>query len=218
VLGESDDTPGVDLTLTDSRVTPAAFAEPAHYSADWLHSASALPYFAPSLRSTLEPKLGNDQASARRSAEPVIGSHVQDLAGTAQGNWFTAGRDLAKSGDQSGFLALVHDHVDPAQPVFAVGTSVPGLGAGLYAFTASSKGVRNRDFSDVKPDGTVYCYDGFIAGPTTGGLTLGSVEGVVLLALPDARSLKIERAGGAATRCADLRPLALTAAAVTFQR
>ncbi len=212
-VGQSDMAAGVDFGMVDFRQPPAAFAEPTHYNRDWLYFASPVPLFTPETRAALEPRVGAYDGSLRRTADPIWGTYVQDLPGTAQGNWFVPGKTLTNTTEVSSFVALVHDYVDPSQPVLSNGTSIPGLGMGLYTFPLETTGVVNRDFADVRP-GATYCYERFSQGRTRGASPLTTPAGVVLVAMPDASTLRLEHV--AATTCAAAP--ALSAAATTFVR
>jgi hypothetical protein len=216
VLGQSGDTGRVDFSVSDARLKPAAFVEPAHYGREWLFAAAPAGYFTTALRTSLEGKLASDDGQSRRTVDPKSGAYVQDVAGTAQGNWFLPARNLTNSSDTGAFLALVHDYVDPAQPLLSVGNAIPGLAGGLYAFTPVTTGAINRDFSDVKPDAGVFCFDGFSAGRSAGGLALADPGGAVLIAMPGPRALHIEKAAG--KKCAELGTPTLSDTAAVFER
>ena len=153
----------------------------------------------------------------RRTAEPKVGTLLQDVAGTVQGNWFTPGGSFTTTSDFSPFLALAHDYVDPRQPIFSMGSSVKGVRLGLYSFVPRSSGLVNRDFADVAP-GRVYCYEAFLGGTSVGKLTLGSIEGVLLVSMPSATRLLVEKQGAAGATCESVRPWTMTAGAASFER
>ena len=95
-----------------------------------------------------------------------------------------------------------------------MGSSVAGLRLGLYAFTPERSGTVNRDFADVRPDGTTYCYERFHSGRTPSALNLASAAGAILLRMPSATTIAVEFQQGAT--CATARPMG--AAAKTFER
>ncbi|MBM4438512.1 MAG: hypothetical protein FJ029_15100 [Actinobacteria bacterium] len=111
----------------------------------------------------------------------------------------------------------MHDYVEPAEPVISTGTSVPRLRVGLYSFTPRASGRVNRDFSQVTPDGQIYCYEAFRTGRTAGGLNLGQPPGIVLLALADPYTLRIEVQTDRAV-CGEPAGWAFTSAATAFER
>jgi hypothetical protein len=94
--------------------------------------------------------------------------------------------------------------------VFSVGTSMnrSGLPPSPYFFRPTTTGDINREFKGVTPDGGIHCYDAFdpMQFPPV----------VVLLQLPTATSLRMERV--IAASCAAARPWAFTAKATEFER
>src|SRR5262249_26311230 len=81
--------------------------------------------------------------------------YMQDVPGTAAGNW---GVPLAG-------LALVHDRVDPGVGVISISL---GLNSGSWRFAIAGSGTVNRDFRQVTGDGTTYCYDASAGGDLPG--------------------------------------------------
>jgi len=218
-IGIGTDAGGIDFGAVDSRAPPAGFANIAHYSHDYPYYVSPVKYFTPAVRAIFDAHTGSVFGTRLRTAAPVEGSYMQDLPGTAQGNWFRPGISYANSTDVSSALALVHDYVDPTEPIMSVGNSVPGFAMGLYALTPQSgTGTLNRDFSAVLPDGRIYCYDAFKSGASAGGMGLGAAHGIVLISLPTAATLKVEKQGTDGTRCDAATPYAFTANAATFER
>ncbi len=221
LAGLSGDAAGVDFGAVDYRTPPLAFADPSHYTLELLHYVSPVLYFSPEMRQALEGKLSSYDGKVVRTAEPRVGLIAQDVVGTAQGNWFSTGLHWAMSPppNPDPFIALVHDYVDPAQPLFSIGgLAVPGLGQGVYSVAPLAEGKVNRDFTAVSPDGTVYCYDRFLTGKTTGGIGLSKPGGVLVISMPDAKTLLVEKQGNAGATCASLAPWRLTEAATSFTR
>ena len=204
--GMSDEFAGVDFVAIDYRLPPAGFANPASYTRDFFYYTSPVGYFTPALQEQLKSKLGSYDGRNPRTAAPVEGVYMQDVAGTAQGNWFLAGQTPALSPSSDGTLALVHEYVDPGQPLLVVGTGVPGLRSGQYSFVPSAEGVINRDWPAVTPDGRVYCYEAWRSGQTAGGLPLATASGVVLIAMPAPDRLRVEFVPGVAS-CPPMRAL-----------
>lgn len=195
--GGSDAFAGVDWGLIDFRVT-LPFANPKRYDGEYTHIVSPLDYVTPAVRSMLEPKLAGMDGTPRRTVAPLGGTHLHDLPGTAQGNWFTPGGvDLMTTNDFGPFLALLHDHVEPAIPIVSMGTSVRGMRLGLYSFTPRAGGTTDRDFADVRPDGATYCWERFSAGRTRSGLNLAASDGALLMTMPNATTLRVELRPGA---------------------
>jgi hypothetical protein len=225
---------GYDIGLIDTRRGPLPFANPSRYelssiasippeleefaetvTPDRLHQFCALDYFTPERRTELASLLGSFDGAVRRTAPPQCGEHMQDLVGTAQGNWFLNATSSAFFEDDE-TLALVHDKVNPAIPEFSVSNAIPNWTAGERFFSPAFTGRVNRDFALVL-EGTTYCYQ---------GLTLrgGVVEaGVVLVAVfsegsGTGNAIRIERKP-AALSCAALGALwTFSENAVVFRR
>jgi len=215
-FGMGPDTAGVDFGLVDFRRPPATFINLEHYDHNYPYYASPLDYFEPEARKVLESKTGSVFGDRRRTAEPIGGTYMQDLPGSAQGNWFPPGKYHRNSTDLSPMLGLAHDYVDPTQPILAIGNSIPSVKMGLYSFTVKKEGLINRDFDEVKADGQMYCYDNFVQGRSAGGMPLGTMEGILLLSLPSETMLKIELIAG--DSCKAVANWAFTANAVAFER
>lgn len=215
-FGTGPDSAGVDFGVLDFRRTPAAFINLAHYDHYYPYYTSPLDYFGTATKQQIEAKTGSVFGDRMRTALPVGGTYMEDLPGTAQGNWFLPGRYHSNTTDLSVFLGLAHDYTDPSQPVIAMGSSVPGMTSGLYSFTTQASGVVNRDFSAVKADGLTYCFDNFLSGRTAGGMPLGSANGMLLMAMPDAESLKVEFVSGGS--CSAAGSQAFSGSAATFVR
>lgn len=212
-VGGSDAFGGVDWGGVDYRVA-LPFVNLSRYDGDYPHYVSPVDYTTPEVRAIFDGKLGSLDGTVLRTAEPRTGTLMQDVAGTAQGNWFIGTQTFRNVQDFSPFLALLHDFVDPAVPIFSMGSSVKGLRLGLYTFTPQPSGLVNRDFADVRPDGQTYCYERFGSGQTRSGLNLSTADGVILLAMPSATRLSVEFQQGGT--CATARTL--TTGAFTFDR
>ncbi len=196
---------GVDFGTHDYRKAPLAFADPSRKGADQLHTVCPVDYFPESLRVQMEARLGTYDGSVHRTAAPVCGEYNQDIAGSAQGNWYVNGTPPGPVQQENATLALVHDNVDPTRGVLSVGQSVTasGLSSGPYYFTPSSMGLVNRDFGGVR-DTDTYCYE-----------SPGLISAVILIQMPNSTTLKIERQGLASCGAG---PWSLTSNATTFVR
>jgi len=214
-VGMSDEFAGIDFVAIDYRLAPATFANPASYSRDFFYYTSPVGYFTPPLQAQLRARLGSYDGSRRRTAAPIEGVYMQDLPGTAQGNWFLPGQEPANSPSSDGTLALVHEYVESTQPLLVIGTGVPGLRSGQYSFTPRSDGAVNRDWPAITADGRVYCYEGWRSGLTAGALPLSTASGVVLISMPAPDRLRIQYQPGPASCPASAT---LGATAVEFRR
>ena len=156
----------LDLEAYDLAAAALAFANPRRYLSDLdldLHVACPFDAFAPRARSEQLDRVGGYDGQPR-TVEPVCGQVMQDILGTAQGNWFTS--DFEGHVDWEKELALVHHHVDPTRSAISVGGTVMDMG--LWLFSAKAQGLVNREFSQVGPDGLVYCYQGGISNQGSG--------------------------------------------------
>lgn len=213
-VGGNDKFAGIDWGLVDYRVT-LPYANPRRYDGDYPHMASPVDYSAPDVRAVLESKLGSFDGSVRRSVPPIAGAVMQDIAGTAQGNWFApGGASFMNTTNFEPFLGLLHDHVDPGTPIVSMGTSVRGMSLGLYTYAPRASGTVNRDLKDVRPDGNTYCFDLLPGGRLRSGLNTSTAAGALLLALPTATTLRAELKLG--RTCANAP--ALGPDAFTFER
>jgi hypothetical protein len=217
LAGTSDGFGGVDFGAVDYRLPPAEYVNLKRYDGDYPYYTSPVLYFIPELKAQLVSKLRSVDGATQRTAEPLVGSLLQDVQGTAQGNWFIGEQSFMNSQDFSPFLALLHDYIDPHQPLFSMGTSVKGLKMGLYGFKPAASGTTNRDFKGMTPDGSTYCFDTFLSGKTVGGLNLSQMDGILIATMPDEMKLKVEKIGHSGSTCANT-PLAFTAAATIFER
>ncbi len=217
LAGTNDGFAGVDFGAVDYRLPAADYANLKRYDGDYPYYTSPVLYFTPELRRQMENKLRSVDGKVLRTVEPKVGALMQDVKGTAAGNWFVGEKSFNNSQDFSPFLGLLHDYVDPGQPVFSMGNSVKGLKMGVYSFRPAGSGRVNRDFKDVKPDGLVYCYDNFLGGTTVGGLNLSRPDGVILMMMPDPAKLKVEKVGGAGGTCAGTAQV-FSGAAMVFDR
>lgn len=215
VFGSGPDSAGVDFGAIDFRRMPAAFIERGHYDPYYPYYVAPTELFQPGPRAQLEAKSGSVLGSARRSQAPLGGSHMQDLPGTAQGNWFLPDRHMRNSSDLSDFLGLARDYADPSRPLLAVGRSIPGLPMGLYSYVPGAAAPHNPELSRIRPGAVGHCIDSFRAGSQS-DLPLASALGALLLALPDERSLRVQYLPGRS--CAELTSWAPGAAATLFVR
>lgn len=220
LAGYSGDAAGVDFGAVDYRIDPLSFANLADYTEELLHYTSPVLYFIPEVRAKFEQKIGSYDGEVKRTIEPKTGLIAQDIKGTAQGNWFPTGQNWAQFPfpDPAPFIALIHEYVNPSEPLFSIGNSIKGVNPGLYTFDIKPEGKINRDFDDVLVDDTIYCYDNFKTGQTTGHLPLGDPEGTLLVSLPNENTLTVEKQGVKGATCLGSQPWAMTADATTFER
>jgi hypothetical protein len=160
----------------------------------------AVDYLPPDVRASVHDLFGF--GGQRRTAEPVCGTIMQDIAGTAQGRWF-----INDEWNEQLHLALVRDQLDPSIGVFSVGTSIPSLPWDLYRFNPVDVGRVNLDFPHIGVDGLIYCYSPTSTNPN---------RYLVYIQLLTNTRLRIEGKPGMA--CGAPESWAFTAGAVDFDR
>lgn len=195
---------GLDWQMTDRRRIRLAYANPSRYYESAFYFACPLDFYEGQARAALSAKLGGP--GQRRTVEPLCGAVAQDLPGTAQGNWFTGGPQVqADSPETWGKgLALVHDNLDGVTGVVSIGGVVAEPTKLL--FQPKREGTFNREFSEVRADGQVYCYEGStnLSGPP-------SPPRHVLLQMNDATTMRVEyRAGSCPATPAFTNPTTYT--------
>jgi hypothetical protein len=150
--------------------------------------------------------LGSFDGRTHRVAEPAGGSIATDIAGTAQGAWFHPSQPTKPEGPH---LAITPDAVDPSRVLVSIGLSQPGLGAGAYVMVPATSGTTNRAPWLITPGSTIHCWEiGY--GPT-------DRRGVLLVALDDATTLRVEARPGATQSC-ESSPYAFTTNSFTYKR
>lgn len=181
-VGGGKDQKALDVGIYDYRITAHTLANADRWEfyadGNLPYVTCPLDYFPDDIREAYESLIP-------KTAEPLCGEVVQDLPGTAQGNWFPEGTS-SHFGTENEFLALVHDNYNPDQPVFSIGTSVGTIEYGEYIFTTKDSALINRDFSDLTPT-KVYCYESL--EPSGSG---NSFDGTILVQMPDEETLLIE--------------------------
>lgn len=210
-----------DIGLHDFRKTPQPFVNPARYAIDFpalfatfpelgadpvaqaiaqlivpqaLFNRCPIDYFTPKPKKALQALLADFDGDPAASGKPPCHSHMQDVPGTAQGNWFS---DLEPDHDalfaEETALALVNWNVDPAVQLFSLNENVPGFTSALLEAPAQPDDVNsafefpvregpqrtNRRFAEIRDD-AIYCYD--LVRIHRGGPRL---EAVILLAVSD---------------------------------
>jgi hypothetical protein len=164
---------------------PAGYEQAIHDIApERLFQFCALDYFTPSVAAPLAALLGEHDGT-RRTAPPVCGEHMLDVAGTAQGGWFgiadagTATFPPDGAFDESNDFSFAPHHVDPSVFQFAFSTEIipppdgfPGLITQVSYSPVQTSGFVNRAPSAVLRDTGVYCFEHLIyrGGPNIGRL------------------------------------------------
>lgn len=151
----------IDFEMSDHRTPDLKFANPKRWIGgfDFKHIVCPFDYFTPVLRDRFFSQMADyDDPSMKRTAEPLCGEYMQDVAGTAQGVWFKPG--VTADDEENNVISLVHHNIQTQKGIFAIGTlAVNTIEAGAYPFNPRSKGNINRDFKDISADGNVYCFE-----------------------------------------------------------
>jgi len=175
----------LDFKLVDMRRPDAKFANQSRWLPEVARAVCFLDYYPAKLKKKFYGFLGNHDLSIKRTVEPRCGQIAQDVAGTAKGAWLyqVTGWFLGREDDQ---LALVNDNIEPQYQVVSMGAAglSKGIPSGRWPFIPQTSGQVNRDFSQVKPDGKVYCYDDdrqeakmLITMPSATKLRVGTMTG-----------------------------------------
>lgn len=207
--------------IEDTRFQIAGFVDPARH--DLNRGFCPLNYFAPALQATYTAMLGGNNGSVLvpRTAQPLCGTIMQDIAGTAQGDWFFPGAPYPPDDPH---LALIHHNIAYSTATFSVGSSIPEFAGAhdLELKTVADSTRINYDWPLVN-DTQLYCYDTILVefnnGP--GGPDPSYVGDIVLLQLsgPSLDTLTIElQTPGKTCSGVGAGAWAFTGNAVTFQR
>ncbi len=150
------------------------FANPSRYGIRSLHIQCPFGYYDSNNREKFFNLI------TRNDAEQC-GSVAQDVAGTLKGNWFFGNSRADMGTDWNKYLAFVNDNKDPSTQVVSIGGTFTD--AGKLEFKPQSSGMVNREFSQVKPDDNIYCYE-------------GSISGRIVVQMTSDTQLKIEKQNG----------------------
>ncbi len=130
-----------------------------------------------------------------RSVQPVCGTVNQDIVGTLQGMWFSQKPNINdKNVEASGQgISFIHYNIDPTIGEIVVGGELSNNIAGTLQFTPTHSGTINREPSEVKADGLIYCYPGNIQ---TQDAQNNSFNGKILVQVIDDHHIKVENQTG----------------------
>lgn len=186
--------PGLDVPIDDTRVSHP-FISKERYNTHSLQGICPLDLYAGDLKISLYDKL-TDPDGNKRITEPRCGSVAQDIAGTAQGEWFAPGtHELSADAESNGkVLSIVHYNLEPspglAGVIAASGTIVPY--SGMIAFVPRHDGFINREPSEIK-DQNIFCFQNEQGSFTKYVVGDGRIfTGRILTQLVDASRLKAE--------------------------
>jgi hypothetical protein len=180
----------LDLGIYDDRLS-LGFINKQRFRQEYLQTACPLDYFAEPLKTQLMGELKGNNGQ-RRTKEPICGTNMQDVPGTAQGDWFNAPTAEGNVENSGKAASLVHDFGLGIDGKLVVGGEVAG--PGIITFNPTHSGTINREPSEVVADGKIYCYQ----NDMTSGMYM-PLEGKVIVQLVDANTLKIEHKNGSCT-------------------
>ncbi len=244
---------GFDVGVEDQRIAPKELIRPERYATsayltarvfdvptqlidaiatDHTRAQCPLDYFPTELQTAWTGMLGDAFGMRRAKGEDACRAALVDVAGTAQGAWFTDAANNAVATKVSA-IALASDNVDPSRQILSLHGRLKSLTPDMVALTpkqrtareaaakdfltfSQGQGLVNRHFADTLRR-QMYCYEDLRAnfvGPR--------IVGVILLQVTEdetgAPRMKLE-ARSDAMACADLQqPWAFTGAETTFYR
>jgi hypothetical protein len=126
----------------------------------------------------------------KRDDEQQCGVTMQDIQGTLKGTWFHETAEEEYVVDWEVYLAFVNDNNFPEVQV----VSIAGIftDPGKFKFIPKSSGKINREFSQVTPDGSIYCYEASNVGKPFEAVPSGKI----LVQMTTDKELMIEHQAG----------------------
>lgn len=182
----------LDIWATDFRGERLKFANPDRWREESFYNVCPANYFTASIKNEMLGRFSSYDRNEKRTIEPVCGTIEVDIKGAARGHWFS--RDHTQYSLEDKNLALVNDNKNPLQQAFSMGNSGESKGykSGVNFFMPKNSGNVNRDFSEVKPDGSVYCYETTSSpNPKTHS---GGQKSVLYLSMPNDETIRVEKA------------------------
>jgi len=188
---------GFDLGMLDYRIDPLFHINSPRWQSQ-KHKYTVCPFdqFVSPLREELMASFTDLNGEPIVGKEDVCGRIDFDIAGTAQGAWFTKG--FKGFSPEDTHLALAPHNYEVGKQTFSVGTSVPGVEAETYLFEPKDSGIINVDFSKVVP-GETYCYELTEYENRNDPANQEATEFAMHIYMPDGDTLQIEKA--ASTNC-----------------
>lgn len=183
----------------------ANYNKPARSDVNWnyynddryAHSMCTFDLYAGDLKKAFYSKFGGivvsgdgkqkDFTFVRRTIQPICGQVNQDVTGTIQGMWYGGNSSEKDLEFQGKGLAFLHNNIDPTQGEISIGGNFTDQ-AGVIMFKPTHLGKINREPSEVKSDGGIYCYNS-----NQGGTGIG---GKVLVQLLDSHHMRVEHLAG----------------------
>jgi len=157
----------------------------------YAHIMCTFDLYSGSLKKRFYDKLGGiDQKTMGltfipRTIEPLCGTVNQNIAGTIQGMWFGEGwksRKDKNNPDDSRQFSFLHWNIDPTYAEIGNAGEISNGNPDQITFLPKHSGTIDREPSEVRADGKVYCYN--------------FRSGKILTELVDDRHLKLEYQSG----------------------
>ncbi len=201
-----------EIWTADYNLPSPAQTDWSYYGDDrYAHNYCTVDLYSGDLKNQFDAKFGSYDATTtknsdgtmndgtpkfqQRTVQPVCGTLDQDIVGTIQGMWFSHKPDTDdKSGNVGAAgqgISFIHNNIDPAIGEVVVGGEMNNNLTGVLAFTPTHSGAINREPSEIKSDGQVYCYDN--GAQTNNGQ---AISDKVLVQLIDSKHIKAENQSG----------------------
>jgi len=196
---------GWDIGATDASRPMEHRIDPAAYTGRWAMATCVFDLFVPELKAQLMAKL---------QPKNTCGRPDHDFPNTLSGVWLAIGkRDWAAREDLH--IALFPKNTYDGTLRFSIGnqSNIAGLPEGIYEFKPEKSGLRNPDFTAVKP-GEVACFDG-LTSPIAKG-KLGTTR--VYATMQSANGTETISIAGAGTGKCGEGPYSMPAAVTAFER
>lgn len=151
-----------------------------------LHAVCPLDYYEKGMKEKLYVKLVT-------VGEPACGEVLQDVKGTLAGNWYNGDAMFSDPSSWDRQLSFAHHNKFPSVSAISIGGFFTD--SEVWEFAAKSSGNFNRKFSDVRPDGNIYCYE---AEPYKERRE-EEPSGKIIVQMVDDAEIKIEHQDGSCT-------------------
>ena len=186
-----------DLGMLDYRIEPLYHINESRWKSE-KHKYTVCPFdqFVSPLREELMATFSDMNGNPIVGKDDVCGRIDFDIAGTAQGAWFTKG--FKGFSPEDTHLALAPHNYEVGKQTFSIGQSVGGVEADTYLFTPQDSGIVDLDFSKVVP-GKTYCYELTAYENRYDPANQKATSFAMHIYMPDEETLHIEKA--AATNC-----------------
>lgn len=144
---------GWDIGAWDTaRPTPGVL-DPGKWTGRWATGTCVWDWFPAPVREQVFAKFVGDTTTC--------GTHGHDVANSLSGVWLAVGQRSRASAEDL-HIALVPSYRNDGAFRFSIGyqSGISSLPGGIYQFTAESAGLRNPEFTQVRP-GEIACFDSF---------------------------------------------------------